>query len=307
MPITPSPAALRACEVLEHLAAHPEESFTVSELARRLGIPRATCDAVLMALAARGFVTRGEPDLRYTLGPSAVAVGDAARVAGALPAAASPVAEELARATRTCVALVTRDGAQTRVERVFDHGPAFGVRARVGESVPLVPPFGAVFVAWDPEPLVERWLDRAPGALTPEERGRYRVALAAVRARGFSVGVADARPDLAGILEELLERPDAEDSLRARDAAIHQITHSEYLAVALDGDTLHRVNQMSAPVFDRHGHVAVALMVLGPNHGRTADDVVALGGRLLRAACDVTMRIGGAFPLDYPSSVPGAA
>ena len=39
---------------------------------------------------------------------------------------------------------------------VFDFGPAFGARARVGQSIPLVPPFGAVFVAWDPTDA-EQW------------------------------------------------------------------------------------------------------------------------------------------------------
>jgi hypothetical protein len=29
MPIAPSPAVLRACDVLDHLAAHPAESFSV--------------------------------------------------------------------------------------------------------------------------------------------------------------------------------------------------------------------------------------------------------------------------------------
>ncbi|MBM3661218.1 MAG: helix-turn-helix domain-containing protein, partial [Actinobacteria bacterium] len=65
MPINPSPAVLRAADVLEHLAARPDEAFSVSELAREVGMPRATCDAVLLALAERALVDRRDPDLRY--------------------------------------------------------------------------------------------------------------------------------------------------------------------------------------------------------------------------------------------------
>src|SRR5262249_24654361 len=134
MPIAPSPAALRACDILGHLAAHPTRSFSVSELARDLGIPRASCDSVMLALAKRGFVDRSETDLRYTLGPAGIAVGDAARVTGSVFTAVAPLAEELARASGTCVALTSRGGAETRVERVFDHAPAFAIRTRPGES-----------------------------------------------------------------------------------------------------------------------------------------------------------------------------
>ena len=52
MPITPSPAVLRACNVLGYLGHHPTESFTPSKLAHRVGVPRATCNSVLHAHAA---------------------------------------------------------------------------------------------------------------------------------------------------------------------------------------------------------------------------------------------------------------
>src|SRR4029450_2174190 len=77
MPITPSPAVLRACNLLAHLIHHPTESFTVSELARAIEVPRATCDAILQALDAHRFVTR-RSDRRYELGPRRIARGGAA-------------------------------------------------------------------------------------------------------------------------------------------------------------------------------------------------------------------------------------
>ena len=293
MPITPSPAVLRACDVLEHLVAHPGEAFSVSELAREVGMPRATCDAVLLALAERALVDRRDPDLRYTLGPACIAVGDAARAAGSLFARVAPLADALARETGTCVALAGHDGAELRVERVFDHGPAFGVRTQVGESVPLAAPFGAVFVAWEPEAAVGAWLDRVDGALSDDERRRYPTALAAVRERGYSIAVANVRPDLIGILERIDDQPETVAGVRERDAVIRELTHSEYLPLSLDAAAPQRVNQMSAPVFDRAGRVALAIMVLGPSYDLAPTEIDALGERLLVAARAATTGLGG--------------
>lgn len=295
MPINPSPAVLRACDLLDHLAAHPEEAFSVSELAREVGIPRATCDSVLLALAERALVDRRDPDLRYALGPACIALGDAARAAGSLLARVAPLAALLARETATCVALSTIDGDEQRVEQVFDHGPAFGLRARPGEAVPFAAPFAAVFVAWAPRSEVDAWLDRA-GDLTAEERNRYLAALGAVRERGYSIAVANVRPDLQTILERLVDRPDAEHDLRARDAVIREITHSEYLPVELGSESPQRVNQMSAPIFDAGGRAVIQLMLLGPTYDLSRTEIDALGERLRSCATRATERIGGRVP-----------
>lgn len=295
MPINPSPAVLRAADVLEHLAARPGEAFSVSELAREVGMPRATCDAVLLALAERALVDRREPDLRYVLGPACIGLGDAARAGGSLLARVAPIAEVLARETGTCVALSSVDSAEQRVEQVFDHGPAFGLRARPGEAVPFAAPFAAVFVAWAARTEIDAWLDRA-GDLTAEERERYLAALAAVRERGYAVAVANVRPDLQVILERLVDRPDAEQDLRERDAVIREITHSEYLPLEIASDAPLRVNQMSAAVFDATGRAVVQVMVLGPTYDLTRAEVDALGERLVAATTSATERIGGRHP-----------
>lgn len=294
MPINPSPAVLRACDVLEHLAARPGEAFSVSELAREVGMPRATCDAVLLALAERALVDRREPDLRYTLGPACIALGAAAHAGGSLLARVAPLAEALARETGSCVALSTIDGLEQRVEQVFDHGPPFGLRARAGEAVPFVAPFAAVFVAWAPRPAIDAWLDRS-GELSATERARYLAALGAVRERGYSIAVANVRPDLQHILERLVDRTDERD-LRERDAVIREITHSEYLPVDIDPDAPQRVNQMSAPVFDASGRVTIQIMILGPTYDLSSAEIDALGARLRAASVAATERIGGRVP-----------
>src|SRR5215211_4705039 len=294
MPITPSPAVLRACDLLEHLAAHPSESFSVSELARSVEVPRATCDSVLLALADRGLVHR-DPDLRYSLGAGCRALGDAAAAAGAPLNALEPIADALARATGSCVAISTSNRGETRIERVFDHGPAFGLRTRVGESVALVAPFGAVFVAWDDDDAIETWVDRATGPLVGEDCVRAREALAAVRARGYSISLGVDRPDRVRARDHV-SRHGSRNRLDARGALMSEIPVSEYLAVAVADDRPHRMNHISAPVFDATGEVVYAFMMLGPSYDLTGREITALGKRVLTATRDATDRIGGKAP-----------
>jgi DNA-binding IclR family transcriptional regulator len=288
MPISPSPAVLRAGDLLEHLARHPSEAFSVSELARLVGVPRATCDSILQALAEHDLVVRRAGDLRYELGAGCVAIGDAARSANSVLRAAAVETEHLAR-TMTCAAAVTvRVGDEARVADVFDFGPPFGLRARVGEAIKLVPPFGAVFVAWDDDDR-DAWLARAEHG-----RDRWRRALDAVRARGYSLSVATARrPEFASILETLASRPDAPDAQRARDELIGVMQHSEYLATDIDDDAPIRLTQMSAPIFDGAGRVAAAIMLLGPEYDLNAAELHALGEHVVRAAERATRTAGG--------------
>jgi DNA-binding IclR family transcriptional regulator len=296
MPLIPSPAVLRACDVLDHLARHAGESFSVSELARLVSMPRATCDSVLLALAERGLVVRREPDLRYAIGPACIAIGDAARAALSVLGEAAPIAEELARSTHLCVALATRSGGDVRVAEVFDHGPAFATRTRIGESIPLAAPFGAVFVAWDGEEAAERWLDRAHERLSERERQRYAAALRAIRARGYSITTA-IRPTrgLAKLLDELVDHPGGEVRPQRRERLIRMMIHTEYLPVEIGPESL-QVSQMSAPIFDPLGTVNAAIMALGPSYEMNPEDVGTLGERLLAAARSATARVGGVAP-----------
>jgi SNF2 family DNA or RNA helicase len=53
-------------------------------------------------------------------------------------------------------------------------------------------------------------------------------ALAAVRERGYSIAVANVRPDLLEILERLVDEPGTIDAVRARDAAIREMTQGGF-------------------------------------------------------------------------------
>jgi DNA-binding IclR family transcriptional regulator len=296
MPLNPSPSVLRAGEMLDFLARNATDSYSVSEIARAIDLPRATCDSILLALAEQGLVLRRDPDLRYSLGPACITLGDAARGDYGL-IAARPAAQDLARSTRSCVAVVAQRGPEARVVDVFDHGPAFGLKTTVGQAVPLSAPFGAVFVAWADDVAVDEWLERTSERMTQKERARYRTALDAVRERGYSVTVTDASHiDFERALTKLAAEPDALDVLRRRDELMREIVHTEYLPARIDGDGKLRLSQMSSPVFDRFGRVTVAIMVLGPPYEITAAEVGALGAPLKAAADRATVALAGTPP-----------
>jgi DNA-binding IclR family transcriptional regulator len=296
VPITPSPAVERACDVLRHLARHPDETFTVSGLSKELAIPRATCDAILQSLAEAAFVIRADDDLRYRLGPSCIAIGDAARLANSALRAAAVEAEGLARNLEAFAAVSLRDGQESRVAEVFDFGPPFGPRAQVGQSIPHEPPFGAVYVAWE-EHDAQAWIARAGRSLDHAARDRYRHALAEVRDRGYSVTIASPRrPELVDALSTLVSRPSAEHARHTRDEVIAELVHSEYLATDLDATDTLRVSHMSAPVFDRSGHAVSSILLLGPEFDVTPNEVRTRGDQLVRAAARATSSAGGRAP-----------
>jgi len=292
VPLTPSPAVVRATDLLHHLARHPTRRFTVSELARQVGVPRATCDTLLLGLAEGGFVRR-DASLRYELGAACILVGDAARVANPALRAAAEQAEALAHARASVVAVSVRDQEETRVASVFDFGPPLGFRARVGEAIRLVPPFGASFVAWDDEAGIRRWLDRADPPLSRADERHYRAALEAVRRRGYSLTLVTARqPTLIEAFQRLADEG-GNDARRARDDAARHMAHTEYLATALDPDALVRVAQVSAPVFEPDGAVGASIMLLGPAHDLTAAEAEGLGGEVAAAAAAATRDVRG--------------
>lgn len=267
----------------------------MSELARAVGVPRATCDSILQALAAHRLVTRRDEDRRYVLGPTNVALGEAARRANPVLPAARVAAEQLARALGTCVAVPVRDGDAIRVAEVSDFIPMLALRVRVGQAIALVPPFGAVFVAWDED--AERWIGAAD---TDEERVRCREALAEVRRRGYSVGGSASRTPELAMIERLADASDAVSGGHDRSMHLDELTLSRYLDAGVDDEATVRVGQISAPVFGPNARVAASLLVPGPGRRVTGSELHALAERITAAATDATQSAGGRTPEPAP-------
>ena len=276
-------------QILDFLADHPTDAFSLSELARRLEMNKASAHATLNALIDAGYLLRHPTRKDYHLGPRLMTVGEAARNQ-------FPVVEfardELRRLSddlaMECVASTAVADEMVIVDRAGPVRP-IGVTVAVGFRFPLVPPMGTVFMAWSSPDEIDEWLRRVGPTVDDEELDRYRLALAAVRERGFSAGLdADASRDLS----EALARRDAAGR---RDVGA-ALTHDEYQLIALERSDHYRLNHVGAPVFDAEGAVALGVFVVGFRDALTADQVPDYADRLMKATDAITESIHGRRP-----------
>jgi DNA-binding IclR family transcriptional regulator len=272
-------SATRAADLLNFLAAHPDERLTYSQLSARLGINQASTHNLLMALTECGFLRRDPNSRTFSLGAALVAIGDAAL-------RENPIVDEtrieMARLAKEldmgAVALVRAGSDALCIARA---GPR---RARidppeVGQRIPLVAPLASVFVAWAPEREVREWLLR--GSTSKSEQQKSREILERVRNRGYSVALeVPDRRRLGDLIAELAEDPHSETLRRQLQRTIGELGRGSYQLREVPGRS-QSISTITAPVFDRHGEVcaAVALQVFA--RALDPSGVTALGDRLL--------------------------
>lgn len=186
-------SVLRVLDLLEMLAVVPD-SFGVSEIARRLGIPKSSTHMLLTTLETRGYVV-GDEARRFRLNPAFVRsrgswIGGAR---AALLHAAGPVMQRLARVTgESSFLAVLRDSRTLEyVEKVVS---SHEVRcdAELGEPRSLhSTSMGLVILAFQPGALTDAYIAEATLAritdATITDRARLRRELSAIRKRGCAV------------------------------------------------------------------------------------------------------------------------
>lgn len=194
----------RALELLELLGTVGPDGETVSELARRTGVSKATAFATLQTLLAHGFIADREvgTSRRYRLGMALARLGDRAASQTSIVDVATPVLRELTDATgRPSRLAVLDDGAAIVIGRVDAPG-IVQFRAHLGRREHAhTSGVGKALLATLPEDQV-----RAIAARTKLPRRTARsittlpgllAALTIVRARGWSV---DDEEDADGVL-----------------------------------------------------------------------------------------------------------
>lgn len=292
----------RAVSILNFLAEHESETFTLSELARRLDLAKATGHTILATLVDCGLVTRSF-EREYCLGPAIIPLGEAASHQNRAVAIARRAIKAVAEDLDLDVILTT----------VLDRSIVVVGKASAAElerndlrvlylsqRIPLAPPIGAIFVAWWERPRIEEWLSASPDVWVPDKRERYLDALAAVRERGYSVS-AIASEDLNQVRQILgaIDARSAEGDLTSTlGGFIEQVRNSEgYMVTRLAHDALYELSSIAAAVFDRSGQVVLAITLKGFVQAAGRADIEKLGKRLVSAADSVTQAIGGRKPI----------
>lgn len=162
-----------------------------------------------------------------------------------------------------------------------------GSATHVGQRMPYTPPIGSAWAAFEEPAHIERWLRLQPNA---ELRERNRLGLEAVRSRGVSLTlISEAQREFVSTMDTLAKAP-AHAAGPSRDV----LQNLSFDPPVLTDDTLGAVRQISAPVFDADGRVALVLTAYGfGGHAAELDAVIA---GLLDAAAVATRRNGGHAP-----------
>jgi DNA-binding IclR family transcriptional regulator len=272
--------------VLNLLAAHPGERYTLSEIARDLKLNKATLHAILWALTEAGYLVRDPEGKSYGLGPALVAVGSAALSSFSSAEVARPEMDALAdELGLDCIASTVIHGEIVILARAGTPRP-FGIVLQPGQRLPLIPPLGAVFVAWSGREEIEAWLGRL-GPISVETRRRFRKAIEAVRERGYSVGLEGD----AHLLQALRGGGGA-----SVEEAVKGLRKEEYALIDLDRKATYRLNHVGAPVFGPDGRVSLGLFLIGFQGRVPGREVEGGAERLVKAASAVTGAIHGREP-----------
>src|SRR5690349_3910224 len=151
------PVLLRAARLLEAFS-HDRPTLTLSELARRSGLPLTTAYRLVADLVACGFLERDEHDL-YHIGLKLWEIASLAPQRESLRDAALPFMEDLFQVTSENVQLAVREGEESVfVERLSGHR-SIPVINRVGGRLPLHPTgVGRVLLAFAPQDVQEKVL-----------------------------------------------------------------------------------------------------------------------------------------------------
>jgi len=289
---TAVPALRRADQILRLLCAEPGRALTVSAMAAASGMPKATCFAQLACLAELGWVEREESSKTYRPGPELVHLGWASieQVPGVDVARREMFAltERLdvgcfaCRLVGTDMVILDRAGAESRE---FDLPSLDALR------VPATPPLGSVYFAWSPQPVIDDWLARVGGTAGAPEFEAHRRALAAIRARGYSIG---GGMEVALQVEQLIERIGRSSASERLELAI---TVADLVRGAPGGQHAeYPVTHLIAPAFDAAGRVVLTLTIVGRPGQVNGGNVENFARPLLASLGRVTAAIGGRRP-----------
>ncbi len=160
----------------------------LSEIARRVELPKSTVARLLATLEEMEAVERAEDGL-YRLGPIVQRLSSAAGGPAQLTAFARPYLDELTALTGEAAGVAIPDGFRVHYVDQTEAEHPVQVRDWSGELIPMhVVPSGLVIMAHWPEQQTNRYLERRLERMTPGtivDPGRIRDRLADIRKKGY--------------------------------------------------------------------------------------------------------------------------
>jgi DNA-binding IclR family transcriptional regulator len=274
-----SPGVRRVAAILNFIADHPGQSFTLTDLVKALKLSRATCLALLTGLVEVGYLYRAS-DKNYVLGPALASIGRIASHHGSPLQVAQPEMRALADEFDVICAAFFRERDEIILRDRASSVSNVGWSIPVGRRLTLTPAFGSIFHAWLPEAEIAAWLDSYQPALPAERRASVVAGMAFLREHGFQANV---------------RNPSAIDTERAHD---HPFGEAALLFPTLqlssvEPATLYSLDAILSPVFELRGQIAFALGLVGFTRAMSGEEIARMGARLTEACDRVSTFITG--------------
>ncbi len=294
---SPSNPTIRAVKILNFLSANPLESFGLSELARRLGMNKATCLSVGRTLVAYGYLVQNEETKTYGLGPALAAVGNAANERFPVMEHANAILKKLSREAGCGAMATVLVGDQQLV--IGRHGipdPLNSI-SRIGLTVPLMPPFGACFVAWSSPAELGRWLEMVDTPKAADDSNAHRELVSSIRSRGFEI-YRDSKLSrrLQNALNNSGRDPESEVIKNEINNTMQVLSDSDYFVREINDETVYPVMGISSPVLNAEGRTEIVLGIHGFRWELTGREIKAKADCLMSAVKETTEAIGGYLP-----------
>lgn len=287
----------RVVEVMNFLAAHPTESFTLSELAARLGLSIGSAHRLLTTLAEARYLSRHPRHKTYSLGMALVAIGQAAlaqhRDIEVAKREMARLSSELKVQCHACAVV----GEELLFLASEGAPQGYEPPSRVGDRRPYMPPLGMVHAAWAESDDQEDYITRAPAALSDRARAHVARSLEVIRKRGYAMS--GSGPAFRA-LRQFTTAPIGYQRDEAYWAGLRQLIAdlSEREMQLLDfGEAgTDGVAFVTAPVFSPAGQVSLELTLGDLPPELTPREVERYVDRLRAAAAVVTSETHGRVP-----------
>ncbi|HEX7085096.1 MAG TPA: IclR family transcriptional regulator [Vicinamibacterales bacterium] len=205
----PVPALDRALTMLEAIA-QSRRGYSVSELSRRLALPKSSAYLILRTLERRGYVQKLPAGGRYRLGAQALALGRSAQQGFDVREAALPALAALASQTSLTAELGTLDRLDAvvieRVESTASVRVTSWIGRRYGATTSAL---GKALLAFLPDPVFDAQI-RPARLPRPTERaittiGALTRELDRVRELGFAVSDEEEEPGVRSVAAPVLD------------------------------------------------------------------------------------------------------
>jgi DNA-binding IclR family transcriptional regulator len=269
-----SPGVLRVAAILNFIADHPGQAFTLTDLVKALKLSRATCHALLTGLVEVGYLYRAT-DKNYILGPALASIGRIASQHASPLQVAQPEMRALADEFDVICAAFFRERNEIVLRDRASSASNIGFSVSVGSHIRFTPSFGAVFYAWLPDAEIEEWLSSYSPPISTDDRAAVLKSMAFLHEQGYQVHV---------------RNPSASIDPPFGPATL--VLPTLQLG-ALEDDKPYELAAILSPVFELRGQIAFALGLVGFNRAVSGREIAQMGARLTEACDRVSTFITG--------------